>query len=267
MRIEYLHPESILLDGWNSRRVEVEPDPELVASVRELGVLEPVGVRWEEGPTCVYGFRRVRAARAAGLEAIPCVYVEGDETIQRLANIAENYHRRNLRPWELAESLHELSQATGEAPEELGRKAGVSPEYAAQLVRVRRRLAPMVWAQFCAWGVTMKVPFSDLVNLSGLPWDTQIEEWNRAHDWYGGARRGSEYRPGPAKVRKMLARVEEHPDVFREGPGFAAGVRYALRVVAGKEAWRHGGVASLRARRARAKARAGKGKNNGNEEE
>lgn len=269
-------PREIDLSGWNARRENLEPDEELIRSVGLHGVLEPVGVRPVELPkrgellVCIYGFRRTRAAVLAGLETIPvvlCVY-EDDETSYKTANLAENYHRSNLRPWELAQALYEMELETGLEPSVLGERVGMSPEYASQLVRVRKRLAPVLWEQFQKWGVSKKIPWKDLIELSSHPWETQIEKWNEAHDLYEGARRGHEYKPGPAKLRKMLRRIEGDPSIMREGPGFAAGAKYALRVALGEEAWRHGGVATSRVRRQRAKARKlkVKGTDNGNEE-
>ena len=269
-----LDPRVIDLSGWNARRENLEPDEELVRSVGLHGVLEPVGVRVLELPKgkelfrCVYGFRRTKAAIMAGLSMIPIVACdfEKEEVAYKTANVSENYHRSNLRPWELAQALFELEQETGLEPSELGERVGMSGDYATQLVRVRKRLAPVLWEQFCKWGVTKKIPWKDLIELSSHPWETQVEKWNEAHDLYEGARRGHEYKPGPSKLRKMLKRIEADPSVMREGPGFASGARYALRVALGEEAWRHGGVATSRVRRMRAKARR-KGLENGNEED
>lgn len=273
-------PRKLDLSGWNARRENLEPDEELVRSIGLHGVLEPVGVRVIELPRkkeilrVIYGFRRTKAAILAGLDTIPiiaCDFSEAtddEEVAYKTANVSENYHRSNLRPWELAQALFELEQETGIDPSELGERVGMSPEYASQLVRVRKRLAPVLWEQFQKWGVSKKIPWKDLIELSSYPWETQVEKWNEAHDLYEGARRGHEYKPGPSKLRKMLRRIEADPSVMREGVGFAAGAKYALRVALGEEAWRHGGVASSRIRRERAKARKQKrkGSENGTEE-
>lgn len=257
MTVDVLDPRVISLDGWNARKVATNPDDELVASVRAQGILEPIGVtRRGEEIVCVYGFRRLRAALALELDEVPVVVVEGTDDDMAFANLAENYHRKNLRPHELCEAVHELHIERGFTHEEIATRIGISSEYAFKLLRVRKRLAPVIWEQFVTWGPTLKVPFSDLYDLCQYEWTEQVERWNLAHDHYNGARRGNEYKPGPAKVRKMLAKVNEHPESFPEGSQFAAGVRYALRVVTGQEAWRHGGVASLAIRRARAKKRA-----------
>lgn len=268
--MDEVDPKAIRLDGWNARRECLEPDEELVESVRAHGILEPVGVRVEEGECwCVYGFRRVRAAILVGLEQVPVVLVEGSKFQAQVANIAENYQRRNLRPHELAQALFELHREYGFHAEELATMTGISKTHCANLLRVRQKLAPVIWEQFCSWGPTLKVPFQDLVELATLSWEEQIARWNTAHDLYGGARRGNEWKPGPAKLRKMLRRIEDNPEIMREGTGFAAGARYGLRVALGLEVWRHGGVVTSKTRRQRAKARkakAGKGNQNGNEE-
>lgn len=254
----FLNVVEIASDGWNARRCDLAPDDELLKSIMAQGVLEPIGVQHvQEGYRCIYGFRRLAAARALKMQTIPAIIHDDmvDDLQVMAANLAENYQRRNLRPWEMAQALFEMHQASGLEGKELGPLVGMSPEHAVNLLRVRRKLAPVIWEQFVTWGVTHKVPFQDLVDLCAHPWDEQIERWNRAHDWYQGARRGCEYRPGPAKMKKMLKRLDEHPEAFREGPGFAAGARYALRVALGQEPWRHGGVATLQTRRQRAKNR------------
>jgi ParB/RepB/Spo0J family partition protein len=271
VRPTHLDPWAISLNGYNARATDArEPDEHLLASIRELGVLEPPGVRFsphddethsselDESVSCVYGFRRVLAARILELTEIPVVWVADKDGSDRVANLAENLHRKNLRTWEIAQALHELAEETGQGSVELGLRIGLSEKYVANLLRMRRKLAPDVWRQVQTWGVSEKLSIEFLIEICALPWDEQIERYNQALDLSHGARRGNEVAPGRAKIRKMLARVEQRSDVFREGQGFAAGVKYALRVVLGREAWRHGGVVSDRTRRRRHQERKGK---------
>jgi ParB/RepB/Spo0J family partition protein len=271
VRPTHLDPWAISLNGYNARATDArEPDEHLLASIRELGVLEPPGVRFsphddethsselDESVSCVYGFRRVLAARILELTEIPVVWVADKDGSDRVANLAENLHRKNLRTWEIAQALHELAEETGQGAVELGLRIGLSEGYVANLLRMRRKLAPDVWRQVQTWGVSEKLSIEFLIEICALPWDEQIERYNQALDLSHGARRGNEVAPGRAKIRKMLARVEQRSDVFREGQGFAAGVKYALRVVLGREAWRHGGVVSDRTRRRRHQERKGK---------
>lgn len=259
-----IDPRRIRLDAWNARGEDArEPDEGLLLSIRELGILEPPGVMLlEDEIACVYGFRRVRAAVLLGLETIAVVAVPYHE--RKLCNLAENLHRRNLRTWEVAEALDELSSELELSPADLAIRVGLSENYVKNLLRMRRKLAPAVWAQVRTWGVSERLSVEFLIEICALSWDEQIERYNEALDLTRGARRGNEVAPGRAKIRKMLARIEQNPEVVREGQGFAAGIRYALRVVLGREAWRHGGVISDRTRRKRNKEKQ-REKNNGNQ--
>lgn len=71
------------------------PTAGLIASVRDLGVLEPIGVRPNgHGYAVLYGRRRIKAARAAGLETIPAMVAPGLGAVAAdVAALAENAHR------------------------------------------------------------------------------------------------------------------------------------------------------------------------------
>lgn len=83
---------------------------ELTQSVAAVGVLQPIVVRTSAGGRyeLVAGERRLRAARAAGLERIPATLREtADAELLPLA-IAENLHRQDLNPLELAAGYAQL---------------------------------------------------------------------------------------------------------------------------------------------------------------
>jgi ParB family transcriptional regulator, chromosome partitioning protein len=110
-------------------RVEFGDLSELILSIKERGVLEPLLVtpsalkgRW----MIVAGERRWRAARAAGLREVPCIELEVDE--QGVAEIAliENMQRKDLTPWEEADGLAALCHRYGYTHEEVARKVGKS---------------------------------------------------------------------------------------------------------------------------------------------
>lgn len=83
----------------------------LAASIKDVGVLEPLLVRLEAGSVVlVAGERRLRASVAAGLKRVPCMVSEGDPAILALI---ENLHRKDLRPLEEAEGLARLQQSHG----------------------------------------------------------------------------------------------------------------------------------------------------------
>ena len=100
---------------------------ELAASIRTYGIIQPVVVR--QLPTGVYqlvaGERRLRAARVAGLEVVPAIVRDVDETGALELALVENLQREDLNPIDEAhgyESLMELSGATqADVSERVGR--------------------------------------------------------------------------------------------------------------------------------------------------
>ncbi len=82
----------------------------LSASVRELGVLQPVLVR--QGPSGTFeliaGERRWRAAKRAGLATIPCIVRAADDMASLEAAVVENLHRQDLNPMEEAAAYQQL---------------------------------------------------------------------------------------------------------------------------------------------------------------
>lgn len=93
---------------------------ELVESVREVGVLQPVVVRAvEDGYELIMGERRWRAVQAAGLTSIPAIIREtGDGDLLRDA-LLENLHRSQLNPLEEAAAYQQLLEDFGCTQEEL----------------------------------------------------------------------------------------------------------------------------------------------------
>lgn len=108
-------------------RFDDETIAELAASIRTYGVIQPVVVR--QLPTGVYqvvaGERRLRAARLAGLEVVPAIVRDVDETGALELALVENLQREDLNPIDEAhgyESLMELSGATqADVSERVGR--------------------------------------------------------------------------------------------------------------------------------------------------
>ena len=93
---------------------------ELSSSIKEKGVLQPVIIRIDEEKNIfiVAGERRLRAARMAGLESIPCVITKGNP-----AEIAliENLQREDLKPIEEAEALARMIEEYEYTQDQLAR--------------------------------------------------------------------------------------------------------------------------------------------------
>lgn len=125
----------------------IEPDPgqprstmgdlgDLVTSIREKGVLEPILVRPRPGGPegglsgvlyrIISGERRYRAAQEAGLYEVPAIEMEvSDEEALEIALI-ENLQRKDLTPFEEAEGYRLLGEAHGYTHEEIAEAVGKS---------------------------------------------------------------------------------------------------------------------------------------------
>jgi ParB family transcriptional regulator, chromosome partitioning protein len=116
-----------------------EPLQELTASVEAVGVLQPIVVRPNgERYQIVMGERRVRAAKAAGLERIPAI-VRTTEDDQLLRDaLLENIHREDLNPLEEAAAYEQLLVDFGITQEELAARLGRSRPVIANAMRLLR---------------------------------------------------------------------------------------------------------------------------------
>lgn len=97
----------------------------LASSIRERGVVQPIGIKPLDDGTfrLVYGERRLRAARTVGLDKIIAVTVSGDD--DELA-LLENVQRSDLDPFEEADGIERLRRKFGYSYSVLGRILGKS---------------------------------------------------------------------------------------------------------------------------------------------
>lgn len=106
---------------------EADAFAELVHSIREFGVLQPIVVRpLGAGYELIMGERRLRASKEAGLVSIPAVVREtSDENMLRDA-LLENIHRANLNPLEEASAYKQMLEDFGTTQDQLADKLGRS---------------------------------------------------------------------------------------------------------------------------------------------
>lgn len=127
---------------------------ELVHSVREIGVLQPIVVRTstEEGGEpyeLVMGERRWRAVQAAGLETIPAIVRDTtDDDLLRDA-LLENLHRSQLNPLEEAAAYQQLLEDFGTTHEQLADRIGRSRPQVSNTLRLLK-LPPLVQRRVAA---------------------------------------------------------------------------------------------------------------------
>lgn len=109
-------------------RAQIGDLTELVASVKDRGVLEPLIVRAAEGGRyqLVSGERRLRAAEAAGLASVPCVEIDVDDGEALEVALVENLLRTDLDAFEEADGLAALKDQFGYTHAALSTKLGRS---------------------------------------------------------------------------------------------------------------------------------------------
>jgi len=124
---------------------------ELVHSIREVGLLQPIVVR-QLGPEqyeLVMGERRWRAAQQAGLERIPAIVRATDDTAMLRDALLENLHRSQLNPLEEAAAYSQLLEDFGCTHEELAQRIGRSRPQISNTIRLLK-LSPSVQRRVAA---------------------------------------------------------------------------------------------------------------------
>ncbi|MDP3939219.1 MAG: ParB/RepB/Spo0J family partition protein [Deltaproteobacteria bacterium] len=99
---------------------------ELAASIREKGVLQPIVVRRaaQGGYEIIVGERRWRAAREAGMDAIPAIVREASDRESLELALVENIQREDLNPIEQAQAFRALMELNGLTQEDLATRVG-----------------------------------------------------------------------------------------------------------------------------------------------
>ena len=119
-------------------------DPEAIAqlaeSIRQYGVLNPLTVRRAPGGgyELVAGERRLRAARVAGLNEVPCLVIAADNQDSSAIALVENLQRRDLDFFEEAYGFRRLIDQYGLTQEEAARKVGKTQSAVANKLRLLR---------------------------------------------------------------------------------------------------------------------------------
>lgn len=124
---------------------------ELVHSIREFGLMQPIVVRQkadDDGYELIMGERRWRAATRAGLRTIPAIVRETDDGAMLRDALLENIHRVQLNPLEEAAAYQQLLEEFGVTQAELAQRLGRSRPVITNMIRllalpvaVQRRVA------------------------------------------------------------------------------------------------------------------------------
>ena len=118
---------------------------ELSHSVREFGLLQPIVVRENartDGGSVSYelimGERRLRAARAAGLDTVPAIVRDTTDDAMLRDALLENIHRVQLNPLEEAAAYQQLLEEFGATHEELASQIGRSRSQVTNTIRLMK---------------------------------------------------------------------------------------------------------------------------------
>ncbi|WP_225801996.1 ParB/RepB/Spo0J family partition protein [Streptomyces sp. NK15101] len=118
---------------------------ELVTSIKEVGLLQPVVVRKIEDDRyeLVMGERRLRASTTAGLERIPAIVRDTDDEKMLLDALLENLHRAQLNAIEEAHAYEQLLKDFGCTHDQLAERIGRSRPQISNTLRLLRLSLPV----------------------------------------------------------------------------------------------------------------------------
>ncbi len=125
---------------------------ELIGSIKEIGVLQPIVVRRNpagEGYELIMGERRLRASREAGLTEIPAIIRSTDDTDMLRDALVENLHRAQLNPLEEAAAYQQLLDDFGITHEQLAERISRSRPQISNTLRLLK-LPPKVQTRVAA---------------------------------------------------------------------------------------------------------------------
>lgn len=116
---------------------ENEKIQELAVSIQENGLVQPIVVRPYQGQyQIVVGERRFRACQLAGLEEIPCIVQELNETQTETMAVVENVQRESLSPIEEALAYQHMLDSQDLTQEQLAIKVGKKQSTIANKLRL-----------------------------------------------------------------------------------------------------------------------------------
>ncbi len=146
-KFAHIDPYAVVPNPRQPRTVFDEDElAELVGSIKEIGVLQPIVVRVSpagDGYELIMGERRLRASKEAGLSEIPAIIHETDDTDLLRDALVENLHRSQLNPLEEAAAYQQLLDDFSITHEELAARISRSRPQISNTLRLLRLPAPV----------------------------------------------------------------------------------------------------------------------------
>jgi len=203
----------------------------LTASIREHGVLQPVLVTETiDGYQLVTGERRLRAAKAAGLERIPAVIRQLDEQAQLEVALVENLQREDLDAIEAAQGFRRLIEEFGFTHEQIATRVGRARSTVANTLRLLD-LAPAVQEAVADRRLTeghgralggLSAEHQDRVLSTVVDQDLSVRQTEEL------VRRLREPRPDPAPTHDATTRTDPDMERVEEDLRRALGTKVSL---------------------------------------
>lgn len=168
--------ERIRPDPTQPRRVlHDEALKELAASIRRLGIVQAISVRYipsDDIYQIISGERRYQAAKLAGLPAIPCIVDDPADGEVLVRQVVENWHRSALHPFEIADALGQLRDTRGFSQKKIAEETGKSESDVSMFLKLLE-LTPAVQKE-ARNDPTAVLSFKHLYQIARLAPDDQV---------------------------------------------------------------------------------------------
>ncbi len=158
------------------REIDGQTIADLKDSIRQQGILQPIGVfRNEKGEWETYdGNHRLCAARGVGLKTIPVVIRECSASEAVILGLTGNIQRLEMDPIREGEIYHNLVVNSAYTAEHVAQKINKSTAYVSNRIKVFRNLHPTLKKEV---GTTLNLV--NAVALSALPQSQQLEVFSK----------------------------------------------------------------------------------------
>ena len=214
---------------------KIEPDPnqprrdlgdlsELAASIRELGLIQPiiVSIVGHERYRILAGERRFTAAGKAGLLTVPAIVRSVDEHYRQELQLVENLHRKDLNPFEEAKSYQRLIAEFNLTHEQLGKRLGKTQGSITEILQILNLPEHIQKEALESEGAGTRISKSLLQEIVRRPLGDQLRLWEAA-------------KRGELTVRKIRAEREASPQqagkMQRQSAGRQLPYRYPIALV------------------------------------
>ena len=123
--IKEIQVDLIQPNPWNRKTFGEQKMQELIASIKEKGILSPLLIRpVGDKFQIIVGERRWRAAKAIGMEVVPAIVEEKTDIEAQVLTLIENIQREDISPIDEAESYKKLIEDCNLTQEQIGKQVG-----------------------------------------------------------------------------------------------------------------------------------------------